>query len=371
MDAEVIVIGAGVVGSAVAYGLAQAGTRVLVLDGGDRDFRAARANFGLVWVQGKGQDQPSYARFTRESSDLWPDFHDELSRSAGVGVDYARPGGLAFCLGAEDFDRRQALLTRMHNLRIEPDTEMVERAALDRMLPGLRLGPEVSGASYCRRDGHVNPLQLLAALHRAVPRLGGRIGWRSAVGAIRPEPGGGFRLTGEAGAWTAPRVVVAAGLNTTTLTAPLGLDIPLRAQRGQILVTERFAPSLPYPTNGLRQTAEGTLMIGATHEEVGRDAGVTVASGAALARGALRVLPDLAGARLVRQWSGLRVLSPDGGPVYVEAPEHPGLYAMFCHSGVTLAAAHAGILAPAIAAGRLPDQVSSFSHGRFDVSKCA
>lgn len=366
MDAEVIVVGAGVVGAALAYGLALAGRKVLVLDGGDRDFRAARANFGLVWVQGKGAAQPEYAALTRTSSDLWPAFRDDLAQTAGRPVDYSRPGGLVFCLGEEEFDRRRALLQRMHNQAIEADTEMVERPALEKMLPRMRLGGEVTGASFCRRDGHVNPLHLLAALHRAIFHLGGRIAWRSSVQAIRAK-NGGFELSGGAGTWTAPRVVVAAGLSTGTLTAPLGLSIPLRPQRGQVLVTERLAPLLPYPCSGLRQTAEGTVMIGATQEEVGFDTGVTVAASTRLASRALRVAPDLSSARLVRQWSGLRVLSPDGGPVYAQAPDHPGLFAAICHSGVTLAAAHALVVARSIAQGSLPEELLPFSHGRFDV----
>jgi glycine/D-amino acid oxidase-like deaminating enzyme len=366
MDAEVIVVGAGMVGAALAYGLALAGQKVLVLDGGDRDFRAARANFGLVWVQGKGASQPEYAAFTRASSDIWPAFHDQLTRTAEVAVDYARPGGLAFCLGADELDRRRALLHRMHNQAIEPDTEMIERPALERMLPDLRLGPEVAGASFCHRDGHVNPLQLLAALHRAIPHLGSRIAWRSSIQTIRLQ-GGAFRLTGPAGTWTAPRVVVAAGLATGTLLAPMGVAIPLRPERGQVLVTERLARILPYPASGLRQTAEGTVMIGATHEDVGLDSGTTVALATRLARRALRIAPDLSRARLVRQWSGLRVLSPDGGPVYAQAPDYPGLFAALCHSGVTLAAAHTLVVAPAIARGSLPDRVLPFAHGRFDV----
>jgi glycine/D-amino acid oxidase-like deaminating enzyme len=366
MDAEVVVVGGGLVGAAMAYGLALAGQKVLVLDGADRDLRAARANFGLVWVQGKGASQPEYAAFTRTSSDLWPAFHDQLTRTAEIAVDYTRPGGLTFCLGSDEFDKRRALLHRMHNQAIEADTEMLERPALERMLPGLRLGPEVAGASFCHRDGHVNPLQLLAALHGAIPRLGGRIAWRSSVQTIRPHEGG-FRLTGPAGTWTAPRVVVAAGLATGTLTAPLDLAIPLHPERGQVLVTERLSRMLPYPASGLRQTAEGTMMIGATHEEVGLDSGTTVASATTLARRALRIAPDLSCARLVRQWSGLRILSPDGGPIYAQAGDRPGLFAALCHSGVTLAAAHALVVAPAIARGSLPHELLPFTHGRFDV----
>src|SRR5690606_36529008 len=112
---------------------------------------------------------------------------------------------------------------------------------------------------------------------------------------------------------------------------------------------------------------EGTVMIGATQEEVGFDTGATVAASTRLASRALRVAPDLSSARLVRQWSGLRVLSPDGGPVYAQAPDHPGLFAAICHSGVTLAAAHALVVARSIAQGSLPEELLPFSHGRFDV----
>src|SRR3546814_1613915 len=92
------------VGSAVGFGLARAGRRVLLLDGGDLDYRAARANFGLVWVQGKGPGMAPYQRLTRDSSDRWPQFHRELSEITAAPIDYERKGGLAFCVGAEAFE---------------------------------------------------------------------------------------------------------------------------------------------------------------------------------------------------------------------------------------------------------------------------
>jgi glycine/D-amino acid oxidase-like deaminating enzyme len=63
-ESDVLVVGGGVVGTAIAYGLARAGERVALLDEGDDAFRAARGNFGLVWVQGKGAGTPPYARWT-------------------------------------------------------------------------------------------------------------------------------------------------------------------------------------------------------------------------------------------------------------------------------------------------------------------
>ena len=99
---DAIVVGAGTVGAAIGYGLGLRGLRVLVLDGADTDFRAARANFGLVWAQGKGRGMPAYQDLTKRSSDMWPAFLEGLRDDAGgARIDYERKGGLAFCMGDE------------------------------------------------------------------------------------------------------------------------------------------------------------------------------------------------------------------------------------------------------------------------------
>lgn len=80
MKPEYIVVGGGVVGCAVAYGLLKAGHKVTVLDGGDSAHRASRGNFGLVWLSSKGLDAPHYAAWTRRSVNLWRGLADELEK---------------------------------------------------------------------------------------------------------------------------------------------------------------------------------------------------------------------------------------------------------------------------------------------------
>lgn len=373
MNADVVVIGAGTVGAAISYGLARRGVRVLLLDGGDRDFRAATANFGLVWLHGKGLGMPAYQQLTRRSVDLWPEFAAELSATTNTDLQYERNGGLAFCLGEADFVRRGLELQRLHNQldHAQPDWEMLDRAALAKLLPKVQLGAKITGASLGRRDGHANPLRLLAALHAGVVRRGGRLLGGSAVHAIGRDGASGFTVDFGSERASAARIVITAGLGSKALAAQVGLDIPTRPQRGQILVTERLQPFLPLPTINMRQTREGTVMIGATNEEVGLDASTTGEAAASLAAGAVREVPALSNATLVRQWAGLRILTPDGHPVYVESDSHPGAFVALCHSGVTLAAEHATALADAIAAGRLPSSLDVFHHRRFDVSQAA
>lgn len=370
--AEVIVIGAGVVGAAIAYGLVQKGCKVLVIDGERADFRASRANFGLIWVQSKGDGFPQYQERTLQSAQNWARFAGELTDITQLPLAVEQNGGLVFCRGENEWNARVAINNRLAAQR--PDSksqaQMLDRAELSKLLPNVEMGPEVVGASFSHADGHANPLQLLSCLHTAIIRLGGQLQFQTPVIEINPNAHG-FEVKTQKVSFTADNIVLAAGLSTTRLAAPLGINVPLRSQRGQILVTERMDRFLPFPASGLRQTAEGTVMIGATHEDVGLDAGATALAASKLADRAVRTIPALQNASIVRQWSGLRILSPDGVPIYAQSEQYPGAFTASCHSGVTLAAFHADQFAHAVYDGNLSAEFTAFTPGRFDVQKCA
>jgi hydrogen cyanide synthase HcnC len=151
----------------------------------------------------------------------------------------------------------------------------------------------------------------------------------------------------------------------------VGLDAGLRPQKGQVLVLERMRPFLPLPLSTLRQTEDGTVLIGDSQEEGGVDETVGVPVLSAMAARAVRAFPALRTANVVRTWAALRVMSRDGFPVYVQSRAHPGAFLAACHSGVTLAAVHAQVLAPGIATGSLPRSLAPFSPRRFDVPQAA
>lgn len=373
MKADVIVIGAGTVGAAIAHGLSRCGKRVLVIDGGDRDFRAANANFGMVWAQGKGVDMPAYQVLTRQSVDQWSDFSNELSSSTGIDLHYEGKGGLHFCLGEKEFAERGEALRKLQTLLNdnEPDWEMLDRSAVAKLVPKVELGPDVTGATFGRRDGHVNPMRLLAALHASIVRNGGEFRGGCAVQSIISRGREDFTVEFGTERASAARIVIAAGLGTKALAAQVGLDVPLSSERGQILVTERLDPFLPLPIRMLRQTREGTVLLGSTRDNPGLDTSTTVESAVTLSANAIRKFPALRAARVVRQWAGLRVLTPDGYPIYAESESHPGAFVASCHSGVTLAAFHANDFAQAVVAGHLPELLDVFHHRRFDVSQAA
>jgi glycine/D-amino acid oxidase-like deaminating enzyme len=141
--------------------------------------------------------------------------------------------------------------------------------------------------------------------------------------------------------------------------------MPVHPLQGQIIVTERLRPFLHYPTHVARQTAEGSVMLGDSQEDVGFDISTKVAILSEIAARNVAIFPALKEATIVRMWAALRVMSPDGLPIYEQSERFPGAFAATCHSGVTLAGAHALALAPAILAGELPDTLTEFASQRF------
>ncbi len=365
-QAEAIVIGGGLVGSAVAYGLARAGTDTLVLDQGDDAFRASRGNFGLVWVQGKGHDLPDYSRWTRSSASGWPGSAQGLLADCGIDVQLKQPGGFHMCFSDEELLERQARLQTLENALGDYPYQMLDAAELKARLP--LIGPAVVGASYSSQDGHVNPLKLLRALHASARATGVRFQGGMQVDRIDSALGE-FRVVVGERHFVCSRLVLAAGLGNPGLARQVGLHAPVAPNRGQVLVSERVRSFLDYPTINVRQTDEGTVQLGDSMEEAGFDDSTSTHVLAAIAKRGVATFPLLRNVRLIRAWGALRVMSPDGFPIYQQSSVHPGAFVVTCHSGVTLAAAHAQRIAPWILGGALPPELAVFSGERFLTDK--
>lgn len=363
---DVIVLGGGLVGSAIAYGLARLQTSVIQLDEGDIALRASRGNFGLVWVQGKGLGYAQYARWSLQSSKLWPQLQQSLLEETGVDVQLNQRGGYHICLTEEEVAVRRERLQWLQD-QVGADLYPFQILAPEDAredLPGL--GPAVAGVSYTPMDGHCNPLKLFHALHTANQRRGVQyrpntpavtIQWRNGMFTVQAPNGEQFQ---------APKLVVAAGLANQSLSAEVGMHVPVRPNKGQVLITERLAPQLRCASNYVRQTDEGSIQIGDSMEEAGYDDTVRVPVSAEIAARAVACFPALRNVRIVRSWAALRIMTPDGFPIYQESEECPGAYVATCHSGVTLAAQHALTVAPWIRDGVAPELLGAFPATRFN-----
>lgn len=365
---EVAIIGGGLLGSAFAWGLANRGLRTVVFDEGDNAIRTARGNFGLVWVQGKGIGMPEYARWSLDSSRLWTEFSAQLQQETGIDCHYERRGGFVICLDDDDFaDNLKSLETlKQESLEQDYDYEIVDHGELKRQMP---LIGDVVGGSYCPHDGHCNPLLLLRALHTGYLNKGGDYRPHHRITRLQALDGGGFELSTSDNrvVATAEKVIVSAGHGSTELGSQVGLDVPIYPDQGQILVTEKVEPILDFPTNYVRQTNEGSFLLGPSSRDVGYSLDTDPLTLNEISQRCIRAFPKLGSLRIQRSWAALRVMTPDGCPVYQQSESHPGAFSFACHSGVTLAASHALEVSQWVEAGVIPDRYRAFHPERFHV----
>lgn len=366
MQFDFLIIGGGVVGMAVAYGLLRRGQKVIMLDEGDDVLRASRGNAGLTWVQGKGVGMPRYAELSLQSSDAWPFFASELSERSGVPLEYSRRGGIDICFDVQEAEARvdsyRKLQASSPYLARYFQWEYLDRQALLTHLPGL--GESIHGGTWSPHDGHCNPLLLLRALLTANLKMG--LSYHPGCSVQRLESNSvGFTANTLGGTFSAERIIVTAGLGAKHLSPMLGMSGEVSPVRGQILVTEKMPLISQLPTPQIRQTDNGSYLIGDTHEHAGLNRDVTTSIMAQLAARAVRIYPHLNNAKIVRAWGALRVMTPDGFPLYESSKIYPGAYNINCHSGISLAAFHAEDLAQALLHDRLSHEFSEFSSARF------
>lgn len=353
------------VGLSVASGLLALGKRVVVFDGADNAYRASRGNFGLIWVQSKGLKALAYARWTRQSAALWSGFAADLEASTGVPLSLVQQGGWDFHFSEESLHTRAQLYQQLAEQLGEPGGfELTPHAQLKHEEPAI--GPGVAGAMFGQYDGHVNPLCLLRALSLQLSQSDAQVHLGEQVQRVEPLAEG-FALHSEHRIVRVEKVVLAAGLGATELGSELGFVAPIRPQRGQIIITEKLKPFIHRPSGIIRQVDEGGVQIGDSNEEVGYNDSQTLDVTARMAARATRVFPVLASASIVRSWSALRVMSADGLPIYQQSPTRPGAYLATCHSGITLAAAHAMLLPQWLEGTSEAPDLEAFSESRFSL----
>jgi glycine/D-amino acid oxidase-like deaminating enzyme len=383
---DAVVIGAGVIGSAVSYFLAGAGMRVCLLDRGAVAGGTSSASAGHTSVQGR---VPGPALDLALASIR---LLDELSHTLKTDLEYVRSGGLIL---AEDETERRLLKAFAARQSAHVPVEFWEETDVRRAEPHLN-PRHVLGGTYCPLDGYVNPMAVAVALSRGAAERGAVV--RPHTEVIGVETAGG-QATGVRTAtdtlWS-PIVVNAAGVWSSAIGALAGVEVDVTPRKGQLLVSEPLPPMVravishaghvPFKEHGLdappdvegelqkkrylKQTRsggfQGRFYVGSTSEWVGFDRGSTWDGVAQLCRYAVDTVPDLARARLVRAWAGLRPRSRDGQFIIGPAPALPGFWLATGHDsvGILYSTMTGKLLASFITSGRRPDLLAPFDPAR-------
>lgn len=352
MGRRIVIIGAGIIGAAAAFRLAQAGHAVTVIEAGAPAGVATGRSFG--WINASFHHDAAHFALRAEGIAAW-------RRLELPGVSW--PGCLWF---EEDGDAFTSVRSHLESLGYP--VEELDRDAVAALEPALAAPP--ARALRFPTEGVAEAAQVAGALLARAVNLGARVLAGIAVHEIAERGGGVTGVVTDAGTIGADIVLVAAGTATPALVGPLGVPLPMLNRPGLLLATQAFPPILSHilvaPGQELRQLPDGRL-LGPTSPNHQRDDSETLADSAeALAESARVRIAGLIGrdVRLTAITLAHRPVPGDGLPV-VGAAGPDGLYVAVMHSGVTLAAIMGEMIAAELTNGGPQALLSPYRPARF------
>ncbi len=335
-NAEIIIIGGGIIGCATAYYLAKNGVKdVIVLEGSDFMGNGGSSRNG-GGVRQSGRDVRELPLVMYGIKNLWPHLSEELE----VDCEYHQDGNLR--LGKTE--AHKATLTKLaDNARgVGLDVRMIGGDEVRQINPYL--SHEVTCASWCPTDGHANPLTTTLGFYKMARRLGVRFITGEPVVSLGMVRGKIRKIVTPNNTYEGEKVLVAAGLDSRPILTSVGIDIPMTNSLLEALVTE----AEPHMFDQMLGTAEadfyghqtkhGSFVFGGSSglERYNKDNGTPVTNSKTapcICRGIMKYFPDLAKAKIVRTWAGWMDASSDGVPSLGKVDEVPGLYVACAFNG--------------------------------------
>lgn len=355
------VIGAGIVGAAIAWRLSARGVRVTLVDRAEPGSGASSHSF--AWVNAGAKEPVGYHNLNRRSLEMWPRFADALGEDVGL-----RWGGKVSW--ETEPEAAAALTARVRQLQSWGyPSRLISRAELRELEPALEVGP-LAAAEYSENEGQVEPQSVVdACVRRLTEREASVLSGVAVVGFVQDDSGAISAVQTTAGDIAVDAAILAAGTETTRLAALAGISVPQAESPGVVIRTTPLPPALknvpvvyaPPLCDGrreihLRQCADGRFMIGEGDQESLAEDDSQPHADDLLAR-ACQYLPALAGATAIPVPVGWRPMPLDGYPVMGFSAESPNLYVALTHSGVTLAPALSQLAAMEICDGVRADAV--------------
>ena len=375
-ETDVVVVGGGLVGVATAYYLAREGVDVVLLERSELNREASGTNAGSFHFQiaihqlSARETESSRARLLSDvrldadAARLWLALEDELDGPLGVHT----IGGLMVAETPEELH----ILHDKHLIEEEAglETHVLEGDELRQFAPYL--ADDLLGASFCPQEGHANPFLATPLFALRAVELGAVLRTHVEVTGVTP----GFIVETTAGRIHANRVVNACGAWANEVAALSGLRLPIHAEGLHVNVTEPrehvLDPLVQHIGRRLtlKQAANGTFIIGggwpARPEVAPRRYSTLWESAAGNAAVAARVMPALAGVRIVRMWTGVMAFTNDLQPVVGEVSAVPGYFVSVATTGFTLSPLLAKMLAAQMA-GR-PTLPPEYAPDRYQLS---
>jgi glycine/D-amino acid oxidase-like deaminating enzyme len=347
---DVIVIGAGIIGAACARALAVAGVQVTVVDRGTTASGTSAACEGNLLVSDKGPGHE--LQLAQYASSLWDGTVARLREELGRGfpsLEFDRKGGLVVATTAAGAGPLLDFAALQRGAGVE--ARVLDAAEARELEPDLT--DSFQAAVFYPEDAQVQPAIATDALMASAQQHGARLLENAPVtGGIRDSSGALVGVQTPQGPLRAARVLIAAGPWSGEVAELLGVALPVRPRRGELLVTSRMPHRIFHKvydgdyvgavgsdagdlqvSSVVESTAAGTVLIGSSRQQKGFDSRLEVEVLGQLAAKALRLFPFLAGAQVMRSYGGFRPFMPDHLPLIGEDPRLPGLWHATGHEG--------------------------------------
>ena len=335
---KVVVVGAGIVGCAVAYELARRGVHVRVIDRREVGQGATQASAGVLAPYIEAHDRGPLLELTTRSLDLYDAFVSRVVEDSGATVQYVRTGTLEIACDDAGMARLESVQATCAAHGIS--AELLDDRRVHKAEP--HLSPAVRGGLVVESHGFVGASDLTAALRRAAAAHGVTFVTSSAATRVARN-GSGIRIETGGDAFGCEAVIMAAGSWSGRVEVDGAAPVPIRPVRGQLLHLGWPSPPLTRvvwaPGCYLVPWSDGSVLVGATVEEVGFDERATVAGVRELLDATHEVAPEVSQASFKEARVGLRPATPDELPVIGPSATVPGLVYACGHfrNGVLLA----------------------------------
>mgnify|MGYP001043926584 CR=1 FL=1 len=379
-DADVIIIGGGVIGSSIAWHLARLQVDVLVVEREGPAAGSSGACDGLVLLQSKKPGLHTTLAFESIQS------LDRLSAELPVEIEFRRRGGLVVIGNETELEAMSHFVE--DRCRAGMDVSMLDSAEVRELEPCIY--QDILGATFCPFEGQINPIALNHSFTLGASQLGARFIRGETVREIRFSGGAVSGVVTDKGSYGGGVVVNAAGVFAAEIGRMAGLDIPIVPRRGQLLVTRsmppvlehclisagyiaaKFNPAAAQAGGGggvsIEQTGHGNFLLGSTREFAGFDRSTAPAACKGILDRCSAIIPRLRESSIIRTFAGLRPYTPDGLPILGFVHSVPGLVMAAGHEGdgITLSAITGDLISQLIVNGSSRLSLDEFRYERFN-----